>query len=117
MLGAIQEMTEMAELDRSSSPHIMAMAALAETIIQSMRYNRSVAVGCHPQTHQQTIILLAKPITMVPPLGLLKVRLSKPGRRPVGCYGSMAIVRYRLQVLPSIQLTNLVLQLGLARVS
>ena len=56
---------------------------------------------------------------MVPPLGLSKARLSKTGRRPVGCYGSMANVRYRLQVLALPELTNPVLhwQLGLARVS
>jgi hypothetical protein len=54
---------------------------------------------------------------MVPLLGLSKARRSKTGRQPVGCYGSMAIVRCRLQVLGLLQLTNPVLQLGLARVS
>lgn len=80
------------KMERSYTLLLPPLGSEADFIAQVTSYNGDFDAGCLPQIHPQTITLLAKPIIEARPLGLLKAKPFKSGKRLARSYGYMANV-------------------------
>ena len=85
------------KIERSYIPPDSSLGTATEAAPQERSYNGDFDVGCPQQILPQIITSLGKPIIEERPLGLLKAKPSKSGKRRGRFYGSMVNV----SVLPT----------------